>query len=91
MRSSLLTLAVGLVTACASSPATTTSTAPLPPRGALTAAACEQQGGAVVGDIGDGAVHRADYRCPQSGLAPIGPIIAEPGGPLPVEGAVCCK
>jgi hypothetical protein len=57
----------------------------------LTAAACEEQGGQVVGDIGDGAIHKPDYVCPDSGVAPIGTIVAEPDGPVAVEGAVCCK
>jgi hypothetical protein len=60
-------------------------------RPGLTAAACEEQGGQVVGDIGDGAIHRPDYVCPDSGVAPIGTITADPGGPVAVEGAVCCK
>jgi hypothetical protein len=57
----------------------------------LTAAACEADGGTVVGDIGDGAIHQPDYRCPDSGEAPIGTIVAEGDGPVAVEGAVCCK
>ncbi|MBL8943874.1 MAG: hypothetical protein JNK45_12040 [Myxococcales bacterium] len=61
------------------------------PKPGLTASACEAQGGKVVGDIGDGAVHRPEYRCPDSGEAPIGSIVADPGGPVAIEGAVCCK
>lgn len=63
-------------------------------RPGLTAAACEEQGGQVVGDIGDGAIHKPDYRCPDSGEAPIGSIIADPkdpDAPVAVEGSVCCK
>jgi hypothetical protein len=60
-------------------------------RPGITAADCEAQGGQVVGDIGDGAIHRPDYVCPDSGAAPIGTITADPGGPVAVEGAVCCK
>jgi hypothetical protein len=60
-------------------------------RPGITAAACEEQGGQVVGDIGDGAIHKPDYVCPDSGVAPIGSITAEPDGPVAVEGAVCCK
>ncbi len=60
-----------------------------PSRANLTAEACEAGGGRVVGDIGDGAVHRPDYRCP-SGAAPRGNITAPPGGPIGVEGSVCC-
>lgn len=44
---------------------------------------CEAQGGTIVGDPGDGSVHREDYRC-ESGEAPISRI--ESG----VEGSVCC-
>ena len=50
---------------------------------------CEAQGGNVVGDIGDGATQRADYVCP-SGKPPLGKITPPAGGPVPVEGAVCC-
>jgi hypothetical protein len=71
--------------AAAEPPATATGNA----RPELTAEACEAGGGAVVGDIGDGAVHRADYRCP-SGSVPRASIRAPEGGPVAVEGAVCC-
>lgn len=57
----------------------------------LTAAACEAEGGTVIGDIGDGAIHRPEYRCPDSGEAPIGSVVADPGGPVAIEGSVCCK
>jgi hypothetical protein len=57
----------------------------------LTAAACESEGGTVIGDIGDGAIHRPEYRCPDSGEAPIGSVVADPGGAVAVEGSVCCK
>jgi hypothetical protein len=49
----------------------------------MTAEACEAQGGTVVGDIGDGAIHRPDYRCP-GGEPPIGTV------PVGIEGSVCC-
>ncbi|MBX3217409.1 MAG: hypothetical protein KF850_35590 [Labilithrix sp.] len=74
----------------------TASEAP-PPSGspdggsALTAEACEAAGGQVVGDIGDGAIHRPGYRCPGSGEPPIGKITPPAGGPIPLEGSVCCK
>lgn len=55
----------------------------------LTAEACTAGGGEVVGDIGDGAIHRPGYLCP-SGKAPTGPIRQPEGGPIAVEGAVCC-
>lgn len=57
----------------------------------LTAAACEAEGGTVVGDIGDGAIHKPDYLCPDSGEAPIGTIVADADGPIAIEGSVCCK
>jgi hypothetical protein len=60
-------------------------------RPGITAAACEEQGGTVVGDIGDGAIHKPEYRCPDSGEAPVGNILAETDGPVAVEGSVCCK
>jgi hypothetical protein len=60
-----------------------------PERKALAQDACEAQGGGVIGDIGDGATHRPDYVCP-SGKPPLGNIAPPAGGPVPVEGAVCC-
>ena len=56
----------------------------------ITATDCEAEGGVVVGDIGDGAVHRSDYVCESNGQPPVGTIVAEEGGPMGVEGAVCC-
>lgn len=77
-------------------PAETSEAWPAPPpeesapaRPLITREECEASGGAVVGDIGDGAIHRAEYRCP-SGAEPSGNIKAPEGGPVPVEGAVCC-
>jgi hypothetical protein len=52
-------------------------------RPSMTDAECTAQGGTVVGDIGDGAIHRDDYVCP-SGVAPIGTV------PVGIEGSVCC-
>lgn len=63
---------------------------PAPARTAMTSAECEAEGGKVVGDIGDGAIHRPDYVCPDNGQPPIGSIAPEGEGPVPVEGAVCC-
>lgn len=60
-------------------------------RPGITAAACEAEGGTVVGDIGDGAIHKPDYLCPESGEPPIGSIIADADGPIAIEGSVCCK
>ena len=104
MRISAFALLVVLA-ACSKKPAEQPTTTPEPTtdetppadggnheqRPGLSAAQCEEQGGKVVGDIGDGAVHRPDYQCPDSGAAPIGSITAEPGGPVAVEGSVCCQ
>jgi hypothetical protein len=68
-----------------------TEPAPATERPGLSAAECEAQGGKIVGDIGDGAVHRPDYQCPDSGAAPIGTVVSDPDGPVAIEGAVCCK
>ncbi len=75
---------------CAAPPTPSAKAAESPSGGRLTASACEAGGGTVVGDIGDGAVHRPDYRCPASNQPPIGTIEPEPGGPIGVEGSVCC-
>jgi hypothetical protein len=56
-------------------------------RAGLTAMACPAQGAEVVGDIGDGDVHCPDYRWPDSGQPPL----AEPGGPVAINGAVRYK
>jgi hypothetical protein len=100
---SFITLAlVASLAGCASTqspaaPAPTSATAETgaePPassaeRPPLTAEDCTAQGGTVVGDIGDGAIHRPDYRCP-SGAEPSGTITSSGGGPISVEGSVCC-
>jgi hypothetical protein len=102
MRATIITLSFALLAACSKPPSTPPPTQepagedkpvdePAEERPGLTAAACEEQGGQVVGDIGDGAIHQPDYRCPDSGEAPIGSIVADPGGPVAIEGAVCCK
>lgn len=91
MRIPSLALAIAIVAAC-SHPAAPPAPAPAPAAPAeLTAKACEAAGGKVIGDIGDGAIHRPDYRCPGTGAPPSGAIVAEPGGPIASEGAVCCK
>ena len=66
-----------------------TSTPPTSERPALTSAECQEKGGSVVGDIGDGAIHRPDYVC-AGGQPPLGSIRAAEGEPVAVEGAVCC-
>jgi hypothetical protein len=58
-------------------------------RPTITAQDCEAAGGTVVGDIGDGAIHRPEYVC-ASGVAPTGAIRAPEGEPMAVEGSVCC-
>jgi hypothetical protein len=58
-------------------------------RKALAQEECEAQGGTVMGDIGDGATQRPDYLCP-SGKPPLGNIAPPAGGPISVEGSVCC-
>jgi hypothetical protein len=88
----MLVAGAGLV-ACggSQSPAKTTDPESSAPSSApeLTAEACEAGGGTVVGDIGDGAIHRPDYRC-ASGLKPSGKIRPAEGGPIAIEGSVCC-
>jgi hypothetical protein len=70
-------------------PATDPAPGDGPARPELTAEACQANGGTVVGDIGDGATRRPDYRCP-SGAKPVGNISAPAGGPIAIEGSVCC-
>lgn len=52
-------------------------------RPTMTDAECTAAGGTLVGDIGDGAIHRPDYVCP-NGQPPIATV------PLGIEGSVCC-
>jgi predicted small lipoprotein YifL len=92
-----LLVAVALATAACGSkqspPAATPGPANAQPQqgSPLTAESCTAAGGEVVGDIGDGAIHRPEYRCPNSGQPPLGPIAPEPGEPIAIEGAVCCR
>jgi len=58
-------------------------------RPSITAEACEGNGGSVVGDIGDGAIHRPDYRC-VNGAKPTANIRSADGEPIAIEGSVCC-
>ena len=85
-----LVFALLLLPACEKSQPATATPAGGEAKAELTASACETQGGIVVGDIGDGAVHRPDYVCERSGKPPIATIVAEEGGPIGVEGSVCC-
>lgn len=55
----------------------------------LSRAECQAKGGEIVGDIGDGAIHKPDYVCP-SGERPTGTIKPAPGEPIAIEGEVCC-
>src|SRR5688572_14847924 len=52
-------------------------------RPVLTVDQCKAEGGAVVGDIGDGATHRDDYLC-EGSKAPLGNVR------VGIEGSVCC-
>lgn len=58
-------------------------------RPSLTTAECEAKGGRVIGDIGDGAIHRPDYTC-EGGQPPLGAIAPGEGEPIAIEGSVCC-
>jgi hypothetical protein len=60
-----------------------------PSRPALNRQDCLDAGGLVVGDIGDGRIHRQDYACP-NGQSPIGTIIYGKEEAMPLEGEVCC-
>lgn len=58
----------------------------------ITRQECTDQGGSVVGDIGNGAIHEADYVCENNGLPPIATINQEAsGGLIAIEGEVCCS
>ena len=58
-------------------------------RSGLTLQQCRKQGGSVIGDIGDGRIHRANFVC-ASGRKPLGYIIYNENQSAPIEGAVCC-
>ncbi len=73
-------------TAETAEPIATDVTSAAPPHGArreISQEDCTAKGGTLVGDIGDGATHKPEYRCP-SGSPPVGNV------PLGVEGSVCC-
>ncbi len=89
-------MALLLMTGCASKPGVDPTPPGQPPapaadsgRPSLTNAECEAKGGRVVGDIGDGAIHRPDYTC-EGGQPPIGTIRPAGDEPIAVEGSVCC-
>jgi hypothetical protein len=89
----IATLGLGLLLAVACEKKPTNEPTPTPgssDRPLVTSTECQARGGTVVGDIGDGAIHRPDYRC-ANGNPPIGTIKAEQGEPVAVEGAVCCE
>jgi hypothetical protein len=98
MRILSLTLTMLLFTACGSksssspAPAAPAPVEPAAPtaRPTLSSADCAAQGGEVIGDIGDGAVHRPDYVC-ASGAPPMASISNTTGEAIAVEGSVCCK
>jgi len=58
-------------------------------RPTLSREECAAHSGVIVGDIGDGAIHRPDYRC-ENGAPPLGTIAADPGDAVAIEGEVCC-
>jgi len=51
---------------------------------------CVDQGGSVVGDIGDGAIYQENYRCESNGAPPVANIVPAEGEPVAIEGEVCC-
>ena len=55
----------------------------------MTRAECGINAGTVVGDIGNGAIFTAEYRC-ESGQAPIARITYLDGEPIAADGEVCC-
>ena len=65
------------------------TTQPDADRPLLTAAQCAEMGGSIVGDPGDGRVHRPDYIC-EGREPPLGTIQFEAAESISIEGAVCC-
>lgn len=89
MRLQMLRWAISVVLAgCAASQPPSQEPSP-PEHKAFTQAQCEAQAGYVLGDIGDGATHRPDYLCP-GGKPPLGDVTPPAGGPIAIEGSVCC-
>ncbi len=58
-------------------------------RPAISPEECKGRGAQIMGDPGDGRIHRSDYRCP-SGKRPVASIRYAQGDLIPVEGSVCC-
>lgn len=58
-------------------------------RKTLTEEECSSKNGKIMGDPGDGRIHRPNYICP-SGKPPLGSVRYETGDMIPVEGSVCC-
>ncbi|MCR9143951.1 MAG: hypothetical protein NXI24_17020 [bacterium] len=59
-------------------------------RATLSEEECLARKGKIMGDPGDGRIHRPSYRCP-NGRPPLGSIrYDETGDMIPVEGSVCC-
>lgn len=102
-RSAIKTTVMGLLllAGCANKSGTESTGSATPPpadpkppaagsdRASMTNAECEAKGGRVVGDIGDGAIHRPDYTC-EGGQPPLGNIGPTEGEPVAIEGSVCC-
>lgn len=64
---------------------------PAAARAKMTAEECRAAGGRVIGDIGDGRIHRPGYLCPETGEAPIGTVVPDRSQPIAIEGSVCCQ
>jgi len=78
-----------ILTSCGGPPPADAPNAEPTKRPSLTQEECEAKGGTVTGDIGDGATQRPDYVC-TSGKPPLGNVTPPKGGPVAVEGSVCC-
>ena len=51
---------------------------------------CMDQGGTVVGDVGNGAIFQPDYLCEINDEPPSDSVVAQDGEPIASEGEVCC-
>jgi len=61
----------------------------VPSRPTVSRAECVDMGGQVVGDIGDGAIHRPGFLC-ANGEPPLATVQPLPAEPIATEGEVCC-